>query len=72
MIERTKRRLRWPQAARKQQSVKHVEEMLLFDDIIKDDFGQDHINFKELLKFMLKLDPNKRPSASECLKHPFF
>jgi serine/threonine protein kinase len=46
--------------------------MLLLDDIIKDDFGVEHLYFKELLKFMPKIDPNQRLSANECLKHPFF
>lgn len=27
--------------------------------------------FKDLLKFMLKIDPKERPSASECLNHIF-
>ena len=27
---------------------------------------------KELLKQMLQKDPAKRPSAAQCLKHPWF
>jgi len=41
VVERTGKRLRWPQAAQKAESIKHVEDMLLIDDIIKDDSGID-------------------------------
>lgn len=33
--------------------------------------GEEHREFKEFLKFMFVLDPSKRPSAKECLEHPF-
>jgi serine/threonine protein kinase len=46
--------------------------MLILDDIILNDFGPNHIQFRNLLQFMLRIDPNERPSASDCLKHPFF
>jgi len=46
--------------------------MLLLDDIILPEFGKEHEQLKDLLKFMLKIDPNVRPSATDCLKHPFF
>ena len=46
--------------------------MLLLDDIISDKWGEQHRQFKDLLKFMLKIDPRQRPSAQECLQHSFF
>ena len=46
--------------------------MLLLEDFILDEFGEDHSQFKSLLKYMLKIDPKQRPSASQCLEHPFF
>jgi len=46
--------------------------MLLLDDIISDKWGEQHRMFKDLLKFMLKIDPAERPSASDCLQHYFF
>jgi serine/threonine protein kinase len=46
--------------------------MLLLDEIMPDEFGFQHVQLRDLLKFMLKIDPKERPSASECLKHPFF
>jgi serine/threonine protein kinase len=46
--------------------------MLLCEDIILDSFGPEHTQFRELVKFMLKIDPNERPTASQCLDHPFF
>ena len=46
--------------------------MLFLDDVIKDKWGKEHRMFKDLLKFMLKIDPKDRPSASKCLDHCFF
>ena len=46
--------------------------MLLLDDIISEKWGKMHSTFKDLLKLMLKIDPRERPSANECLAHPFF
>jgi serine/threonine protein kinase len=66
------KRLRWPAAAKSQQSVKNVREMLLLEEILQTDYGPQHVQLRELLMYMLKIDPNERPSASECLKHPFF
>jgi hypothetical protein len=61
--------LRWPSAARTKQSAKNVKDMLLLDDIMLNEFGPQHVQFKDLIKFMMKIDPYERPSASECLKH---
>ena len=66
------KRLRWPAAARTKQSAKNVKDMLMLDDIMLNEFGPQHVQFKELIKFMMKIDPYERPSASECLKHQFF
>lgn len=52
--------------------MRHVSEMLLLDDLVKDEWGPEHTEFKSLLKLMLRMDPKERPSASECLAHPFF
>ena len=65
-------RLKWPQAARKRESVTHVEQMLLLEDIIPDEHGAEHVQFRDMLKQMLVIDPVKRPTASEILRHPFF
>jgi len=46
--------------------------MLLLDDIILDEFGPDHTPLKHLLKYMLVVDRDHRPTAADCLKHPFF
>ncbi len=37
------KRLRWPAAARSQQSVKNVKDMLLLDEIMPDEFGLQHV-----------------------------
>ena len=65
-------RLQWPSAAKNNESVRRVRDMLLLDNIIPDDFGPEHTSLKELLNFMLIIDHKKRPTASECLAHPFF
>lgn len=52
--------------------MKNVKDMKLLDEIFLTEFGQQHVQLKDLLQFMLKIDPYERPSASECLKHPFF
>ena len=46
--------------------------MLLLEDLINDKWGEPHQLFKDLLKYMLKIDPKVRPTASDCLKHFFF
>lgn len=65
-------RLRWPAAAQKLTSRQNVRDMHLLDDLINDKWGEQHQLFKDLLKYMLKIDPRVRPTASECLKHSFF
>jgi len=32
--------------------------MLVIDEFMLDEFGAEHISFKNLLKLMLKIDPN--------------
>lgn len=49
-----------------------VIDMLTLDQIVRDEFGEDHVNFKNLLKQMLKIDPRERLNASTCLQHSFF
>ena len=65
-------RLRWPAASLRASSRQAVSNMLMLDDIINDKWGEQHRMFKDLLRFMLKIDPKERPSASECLNHYFF
>lgn len=65
--ERVQSRLRWPAAAKDKESERRVRTMLLLDDIILDEFGPEHIAFKQLLKSMLVIDHNKRPNAEMCL-----
>jgi serine/threonine protein kinase len=49
-----------------------VQNMLTLDQIIRDEWGEEHVQFKSLIKSMLKVDPLKRPSPADCLSHPFF
>jgi len=32
----------------------------------------EHEDFRRFMKFLLKIDPRQRPSATEVLKHEFF
>ena len=32
----------------------------------------DHGVFKDFLYYILEIDPRNRPSAEDCLRHPFF
>lgn len=38
--------------------------MLLLDDLILDEFGEAHRQFKDLIGFMMKIDPKDRPTAA--------
>jgi len=38
--------------------------MLVIDDFVLSEFGPSHAEFKNLLNYMLKVDPNQRPSAT--------
>ena len=65
-------RMNWPRVAKKRENVRNFDEMLTLDEIFKSQQANpDHLLFKDFLKFMLVLDPNHRPSANDCLKHPF-
>lgn len=64
LVHKKGMRLNWPTAARKQESVTHVQEMLVIDDFVLDEFGNEHSQFKSLLNFMLKVNPKQRPSAT--------
>lgn len=66
-VRHTGHRLWWPAAARKRSSVEHVKNMLLIHQIVRDEFGEEHIKFRSLLESMLKVDPQERLSATECL-----
>jgi len=60
------------QCAESSESIRRVKQMLLLDDIILDEFGADHVPFKNLITSMLVIDRDSRPTATDCLKHPFF
>jgi serine/threonine protein kinase len=65
-------RFKWPEAARNEESILRVQEMVTIDQFVLEEFGADHLQFKSLLKYMLNVCPEERPTASLCLKHPFF
>lgn len=60
-------RLRWPAAAQRSSTRHNVEFFNTLDKLIDDRWGQQHSLFKDFLKFMLKIDPKQRPSATETL-----
>ena len=65
-------RLRWPAASKSAASRISVKNMPMLDELMRDEWGEDHRLLKDLLRMMLTIDPRQRPSASQCLSHSFF
>lgn len=63
-------RLNWPEGASSEESVDHVRKMSTLAELIAPDDAMSGL--LELLQLMLVLDPEKRVSAKEALKTPFF
>uniref|UniRef100_A0A6A7GAK7 Serine/threonine-protein kinase AFC3 n=1 Tax=Hirondellea gigas TaxID=1518452 RepID=A0A6A7GAK7_9CRUS len=59
-------RLRWPEISSSTESTKHVADSDQLPELIGDTV------FTNLLEQLLTLDPSKRITASEALRHPFF
>ena len=62
-------RLKWTNCAKNDGADRRVKYMLTLDDIILDEFGPEHIQLKNLIKFMLIVDHGMRPTATDCLRH---
>ena len=46
--------------------------MKTLEQLVQSDYNAYHLEFLNLLKFMMKVDPHERPTAKECLNHQFF
>ncbi|KAH7443259.1 hypothetical protein KP509_02G027500 [Ceratopteris richardii] len=69
---RHRRRLNWPEGASSSRSVRAVQRVLQLDELLEK-YADDYENsFLDLLRQLLKYDPNDRPTAEEALGHPFF
>ena len=49
-----------------------IKDALKRQNLIHQLIEKEHKEFADFLEFLLILDPNKRPSCEEALKHPFF
>jgi serine/threonine protein kinase len=45
--------------------------MLTLNDLVMAEYNDHHKLFKEFLQYIFVIDPKHRPSATECLNHPF-
>jgi hypothetical protein len=63
-------RLDWPKGAANDESVDHVRRMRSLRQILRPEDAETGL--LELLELMLVLDPEKRITAKEALRHSFF
>ena len=65
-------RLNWPRVAKKRENIRNFDEMLTLDDLFHhQSSSEDHMILKDFLVKMFVLDPANRPTAVQCLRHPF-
>ena len=57
---------------RKCQNYDDVKKALYNQRTFEESICSQHYKFYEFIKFLMKIDPKKRPSAKEALKHQFF
>jgi len=62
-------RLNWPEGAESTSSSRHVRSQKRLRDMPATD---KHASFAAFVGYCLTLDPKKRPSAAEALRHDFF
>jgi serine/threonine protein kinase len=72
MVEDYKMRIAWPDAKRRDSSFKSWQKMKTLEQLVQSNYNMHHLEFLNLLKFMMKVDPHERPTARECLNHQFF
>ena len=49
-----------------------IKKALLNQRTIEESICNKHSEFSEFIRFLLKIDPKKRPTAKEALRHSFF
>ena len=57
---------------RKCEKYNEVKKALTHQRTISESICPRHHAFCEFIQYLLKIDPNERPSAKEALRHPFF
>ena len=60
--------LRWPSGAKNDDSVQYVRRTEAISDVIP----RKHDSFYDLIKEMLRADPDRRCTAKEAMKMPYF
>lgn len=64
-IHKRELRLNWPEGAENSCAENYVKRCAPISDVVK------HEEFCEFLKFILEIDPRRRPTPSEALRHKF-
>jgi serine/threonine protein kinase len=59
-------RLKWPEYAKSSESIDHVNSQKRLEEIFPD------ADLCDLLRRLLQMDPDKRITAKEALRHRFF
>jgi len=65
-------RIDWPRVQRKNSSHQSWQKMRTLDKLVQHQHNRYHKAFLDLLEMMMKIDPEDRPTARECLNHSFF
>jgi len=71
-VDNVPMRVDWPHGKRRESSYKSWQKMKTLEQLVQSDYNAYHKEFLDLLQVMMKVDPNERPTARECLNHPFF
>jgi serine/threonine protein kinase len=58
----------WPNVSKSRESKENVEMLRTLEDLVL----PEHKDFADFLYFLFAIDPKKRPTAKEALKHSFF
>ncbi|UKJ87695.2 serine-threonine protein kinase [Theileria orientalis] len=61
-------KLNWPDGAKSKSSIYRVDECRPLLDLVK----PEHRVFGEFIRYILNLDPSKRPTPEEAMEHQFF
>jgi hypothetical protein len=65
-------RIDWPAVKRREGSLLSWQKMKTLDQLVQHEFNHHHRAFLDLVQFMMKVDPDARPNARQCLEHSFF
>jgi len=67
-MDKKEKRLNWPAGAASSNSIRRVKECCRLEDLVP----AAHRPLASFVRFLLELDPEKRPTPEQALQHPFF